>query len=84
MSFFHGALWTSSLALNSPTLLPASCLLCTHRLQLLNLLLQDCTVVEEVTVVLLALTETLAGVTELNGKGVLLFEQLGELRQKRG
>ena len=54
--------------------------LLTHSLQLLNLLLQDCTVIEKVTVVLLVLAETLTGVTELNRKGIFLFQQLRELK----
>ena len=40
--------------------------------------------VEEVTVVVLVLTETLAGVTELGGEDVLLLEQLRELNRGKG
>lgn len=36
---------------------------------------------EEVTVVVLALPETLAGVAELDGERVLFLEQLRELKQ---
>lgn len=52
-------------------------------LQLLHLPLQDGTVVEEVTVVMLAVTETLVGVPELGGEDVLLLKQLRELKWRR-
>ena len=47
-----------------------------YRLQLLHLLLQDSAVLGEVTVVMLVLAETLAGIAELDGEGVLLLQQL--------
>jgi len=40
-------------------------------------------VVEEVTVVMLAVTETLVGVPELGGEDVLLLKQLRELKWRR-
>ena len=76
---FDAALYALSSALNFPTLFPASHLL-THHLQLLNLLLQNRAVIEKLAVVLLVLTETLTGVTELNGKSIFLFQQLRELK----
>ena len=79
IDLFEAVLYALSSVLNFPTLSPASHLF-THSLQLLNLLLQDCTVIEKVTVVLLVLTETLTGVTELNRKGIFLFQQLRELK----
>ena len=45
-------------------------------LQLLHLLLQDSTGLEEVIAVLLALAETMAGVAELDGEGILLLQQV--------
>ena len=47
-----------------------------YRLQLLHLLLQDSAVLGEVTVVMLVLAETLAGIAELDGEGILLLQQL--------
>lgn len=67
-----------------PLFLSPPSLLLPYRLQLLHLLLQDGAVVEEVTVVVLVLAETLAGVTELGGEDVLLLEQLRELKWGRG
>ena len=53
-------------------------------LQLLHLLLQDSTGLGEVIAVVLALAETLAGIAEVDGEGILLLQQLRELHQGRG
>lgn len=44
-----------------------------YHLQLLHLLLQDSTVLEEVITGVLSLEETLAGIAEVDGEGILLL-----------
>lgn len=53
-----------------------------YLLELLHLLLQDSTGIEEITI-MLDLTETLAGISQLDREGIHLFTQLRELKEGR-